>query len=86
MKFNFLHRQLSRREMLGWSTSLAGSALLTHFFSAGLLGASTVGYPQQAPSATDLLADMRARFNAAPLETLRLTEDVTMLSAPEEAW
>jgi cyclase len=82
MKFNFLHRQLSRREMLGCSTSLAGSALLTHFFSAGLLGASTVGYPQQAPSPADLLADMRARFNAAPLETESLAEDVTMLSGP----
>jgi cyclase len=82
MKFNFLHRQVSRREMLGWSTSLAGSALLTHFLSAGLLDASTVGYPQQASSAADLLADMRARFNAAPLETQSLTEDVTMLSGP----
>ena len=82
MKFNFLHRQVSRREMLGWSTSLAGSALLTTFFSTGLLGASAKGYAQQAPSAADLLADMRARFNAAPLETQSLTEDVTMLSGP----
>jgi len=68
--------------MLGWSTSLAGSALLTHFFSARVLGAPAAGYPQQAPSAADLLADMRARFNAAPLETQRLGEDITMLAGP----
>jgi cyclase len=80
MKFNFLHRQLSRREMLGWSTSLAGSALLTHFFSAGLLGASTVGYAQQ--TRLDALAAERDWFNGFPLETERLGEDLTMLSGP----
>jgi glyoxylase-like metal-dependent hydrolase (beta-lactamase superfamily II) len=66
--------------MLGWSTSLAGSGLLTHFFSAQLLGAPAAGYLLQAPSAADLLANMRARFNAAPLKTQKLGEDVTMLS------
>ena len=74
MKSSFLQKQISRREMLRYSTTLAGSALLTTFFPAG--------YAQQAPSAADLLADMRARFNAAPLETQRLGEDVTMLSGP----
>ena len=82
MKSGFLQKQISRREMLRYSTTFAGSALLTNFFSAGLFGASTAGYAQQAPSAADLLADMRARFNAAPLETQRLGEDITMLSGP----
>jgi glyoxylase-like metal-dependent hydrolase (beta-lactamase superfamily II) len=68
--------------MLRYSSTFAGSALLTTFFSTGLLGASAKGYAQQAPSAADLLADMRARFNAAPLETQRLGEDITMLSGP----
>ena len=36
MKSSFLRKPISRREMLGWSTGLAGSALLTHFFSDGL--------------------------------------------------
>jgi cyclase len=81
MKLFFVRKQISRRQMLGWSTGLGGG-LLTHFFSAQLLGASTAGYPQQAPSAADLLADMRARFNAAPLKTQTLGEDVTMLSGP----
>jgi len=82
MKSSFLQKQISRREMLGWSTSLAGTALLTHFFSGRLFGASAAGYPQQTPSVADLLADMRAKFNAAPLKTQKLGEDVTMLSGP----
>ena len=83
MKSSFLQKQISRREMLRYSTTFAGSALLTTFFSAGLPGAFAASNAQQpAPSAADLLADMRARFNAAPLETQRLGEDITMLSGP----
>lgn len=82
MKSSFLQKQISRREMLRYSTTFAGSALLTTFFSAGLPGAFAASNAQPAPSAADLLADMRARFNAAPLETQRLGEDITMLSGP----
>jgi cyclase len=82
MKFNLLQKQASRREILRGSVALAGSALLANFFPATLLSASAASYPQQAPSPADLLADMRARFNAAPLKTQRLGEDVTMFSGP----
>jgi len=74
MNFNFLHKQTSRREMLRSSATLAGSAFL--------LRASAAGDARQTPSAADLLASMRAKFNAAPLETQRLAGDVTMLSGP----
>ena len=80
MKFNFLQKQTSRREMLRGSATLAGSAVLAHLFPARLLRASAAGYPQQAPS--DVLAAMRDWFNAFPLETQRLGEDLTMLSGP----
>src|SRR4030088_818336 len=76
MKFNFLQKQTSRREMLRDSATLAGSAFLA---SATLL---RVGYAQQAPSAADLLASMRAKFNAAPIQTQKLADNVTMLSGP----
>src|SRR5246127_4639044 len=66
--------------MLRGSATLAGSAVLAHLFHARLLPASAAGYPQQAPS--DVLAAMRDWFNAFPLETKRLSEDVTMLSGP----
>src|ERR1700720_2275835 len=82
MKFNFLQKRTSRREMLRDSATLAGSALLAHLFPATLLRASAAGYAQQEPSAADLLASMRAKFNAAPIQTQKLADNVTMLSGP----
>jgi cyclase len=82
MTFNFLEKQTSRREMLRGSATLAGTAFLANFFPATLLRASAASYGQQTPSPADLLADMRAKFNAAPLETQTLAEEVTMLSGP----
>src|SRR5258708_12399659 len=80
MKFNFLQKQTSRREMLRGSATLVGSAFLAHLFPAPLLRASAAGYAQEAPS--DALAATRDWFNAFPLETEKLGEDLTMLSAP----
>ncbi len=82
MKFNFLQKQTSRREMLRGSATLAGGVFLAHLFPATLPRASAAGYAQQAPSAADLLASMRAKFNAAPIQTQRLADNVTMLSGP----
>jgi cyclase len=82
MKFNFLQEQTSRREMLRGSATLAGSALLAHLFPAPLLRASTVGYAQQGPSPAELLADMRAKFNAVPMETQKLADNITMFDGP----
>jgi len=74
MKSNFLQKQTSRREMSLTSATPAGSAFL--------LRASAAGDARQTPSAAVLLASMRAKFNAAPLETQKLADDVTMLSGP----
>ncbi len=82
MKFNFLQKQTSRREMLRGSATLVGSAFLAHLLPATLLRASAAGYAQQAPSPADLLASMRAKFNAAPIQTRKLAENVNMLSGP----
>jgi len=82
MKFNFLQKQTSRREMLQDSATLAGSALLAHLFPATLLRASAAGYAQQAPSPADLLASMRAKFNAVPIQTQKLADNVTMFDGP----
>src|SRR3979490_1084073 len=75
MKFNFLEKQTPRRKMLRDSATLAGSAFLAHLFPATLL---RVSYAQQAPSAADLLANFRAQFNAVPMETQKLADNVTM--------
>src|SRR3984893_15353817 len=82
MKFTFLQKQSSRRDILRGSVTLAGSAFLAHLLSATLLRASAAGYAQQAPSAGDLVASMRAKFNAAPIQTQKLADNVTMLSGP----
>ena len=82
MKFNFLQKQTSRREMLRGSATLAGSVFLAHLFPARLLRASAAGYRQPAPSPADLLASMRAKFNAVPMEMQKLADNVTLFDGP----
>src|SRR6202163_93563 len=82
MKFNFLQKQTSRREMLRGSATLAGSAFLAHLFPATLLRASAAGYAQQASSPAEQLASFRAQFNAVPVETQKLADNVTMFDGP----
>ena len=82
MEFDFLQKQTSRREMLRRSATLAGSAFVAHLFPARLLRASAGGYPQPTPSPAALLASMRAKFNAVPMETQKLADNVTMFDGP----
>jgi cyclase len=81
LKSSVLQRQTSRRDILRGSVTLAGGAFLAQLIPATLFRASAVARAQE-PSAADLLASMRAKFNSAPLEMQRLAEDVTMLSGP----
>jgi cyclase len=82
MRFNFLQKRTSRREILRGSATLAGSAFLAHFFPARLLRASATGFAESAPSPAVLLASMRAKFNAVPMETQKLADNVTMFDGP----
>src|ERR1700726_506634 len=82
MKFNFLQKQTSRREMLRGSATLAGGAFLAHLFPARLLRASAPGYRQPAPSPAALLASMRAKFNAVAIETQKLADNLIMFDGP----
>jgi glyoxylase-like metal-dependent hydrolase (beta-lactamase superfamily II) len=47
-----------------------------------LLRASAAGYAQQASSPAELLASFRAQFNAVPVETQKLADNVTMFDGP----
>jgi glyoxylase-like metal-dependent hydrolase (beta-lactamase superfamily II) len=82
MKLDFLQKQTSRRDILRGSVTLAGSAFLAHLFPATLLRASAASRAQQSPSPADLLASMRAKFNAVPMETQNLADNVTMFDGP----
>src|ERR1700732_192000 len=82
MKFNLLQKQTSRRDILRGSVTLAGTVLLAHLFPATLLRASAAGYAQQASSPAAQLASFRALFNAVPVETQKLADNVTMFDGP----
>jgi len=82
MKFDFLQKQTSRRDILRGSVTLAGSAFLANLFPRTLLHASAAGYAQQSPSPADLLAYMRAWFNTFPMETQKLADNITMFDGP----
>jgi cyclase len=81
MKFNFLQKQTSRRDIFRGSVTLAGSAFLAQLFPPTLLRASAAAHAQ-APSAADLLAYMRAWFNTFSMETQKLADNVTMFDGP----
>jgi cyclase len=83
MKFDFLQKQTSRRDILRGSITLTGSAFLAHLFPRTLPRASAVGRARHSPSPADLLASMRAKFNAVPIETQRLADNVTMFDGPD---
>ncbi len=86
MKSSLLRKQTSRRQMLRGSATLAGSAFLAHLFPPTLLRSSAAGYAQQAPSAADLVASMRAKFNAAPSKRKSSLTISLCSPAPAEAW
>ncbi len=81
MKFDFLQKQTSRRNILRGSVTLAGSAFLAHLFPATLLHASAGAHAQET-SAADLLAYMRDWFNTFPMETQKLADNITMFDGP----
>jgi len=75
----------TRREMLRATSAVAGGALLARFFPGTLLAgaARPMAYPQQAGAApADPLTAIRAQMGATPLETLKLSDTLTMLSGP----
>jgi glyoxylase-like metal-dependent hydrolase (beta-lactamase superfamily II) len=68
--------------MLRGSAALAGSAFLTQLFPGSLLRAGIPGLPQLPAPSTERAAAFRAQFGAAPIQTQKLTDTLTMLSGP----
>jgi cyclase len=81
MSSDLIQKQTTRREMLRGSAALAGSAFLAQLFPGSLLRAAVLDYPQQAPAA-DPAATFRAQMGAAPIQSQKLAENLTMLSGP----
>jgi cyclase len=77
--FDVGQQPVSRRDMLRQSATLAGGAFLASVLPTTVLRASVAPDPT---SAAALLASMRAKFNAAPMATQQLADNVTMFSGP----
>ena len=70
---------MNRREVLRGGVALAGGAMLNPLWP---LHASGAAAQQAATSPTDQVAAARAQMAAAPIESLTLTDSLTMLSGP----
>jgi cyclase len=78
---NILKRS-TRREILRGAGALAGGWALSHIFSEAIAGA-TPGFTQQGgPASNDALAAARARFGKVPIESTKLSGNLTLLRGP----
>ena len=72
----------TRREILQATGTLAGGWALSHVFPAALRGAAPRSMQQSGAAAGDALAAARARFGAVPIESAKLSENLTLLRGP----
>ncbi|MCU1242993.1 MAG: hypothetical protein JWO71_3719 [Candidatus Acidoferrum typicum] len=73
-------KQTTRREMLRNSGALAGGAFLAHLIPGAVRGGAAYG--RQGTAAADALAAARAQMGAAPIQSQKLAENLTLLSGP----
>src|SRR5579864_1888118 len=75
-------KQATRREMLQAAGALASGWAMSHFFPTDL-GAAMPGFAQSGgAAAADALAAARARFGKVPIESAKLSENLTLLRGP----
>jgi cyclase len=74
-------RPLSRRALLRGGVAFTGAAFFAPHIPS-LLGPSSAAMRQQAAPAGDLLAQSRASMANVPIEVIKLTDRLTMLSGP----
>ena len=75
-------KRSTRREILQATGTLAGGWALSHVFPEALLGATPRSLQQGGAAAGDALAAARARFGAVPIESAKLSENLTLLRGP----
>lgn len=65
------------------ASTLAGGAMLAHFFPASVLRGSVWGYAQQAAAPqADPVAGFRAQMAAVPMQAQKLADNLTLLLGP----
>lgn len=75
-------RRVTRREILRGTGALAGSCALSHLFPEALAGATPRFAQQSGPKPADALAAARARFGKVPIESVKLSDNLTLLMGP----
>jgi cyclase len=75
-------KRSTRRDILRGARALAGSWALSHFFPATLAGATPKFAQQGGAAAADALAAARARFGKVPIESVKLSENLSLLRGP----
>jgi cyclase len=75
-------KRLTRREILHGAGALAGGLALSHFFPGSLAAASTAFSRPAAALPIDGVEQARHRFEKVPIETVKLSDDLTLLMGP----
>jgi glyoxylase-like metal-dependent hydrolase (beta-lactamase superfamily II) len=75
-------KRATRREILQAAGALAGGCALSHLFPKALAGATPRFAWQGSAAPADALATARARFGKVPIESAKLSENLTLLRGP----
>ena len=75
-------RRVTRREILRTTGALAGGWALSHVFPKSLASATPRFEQQGSAAAADALAAARTRFGKVPIESAKLSENLTLLRGP----
>jgi cyclase len=82
MNSDLFKKQTTRREMLRGSAAIAGSAFLAQLFPGSLLRAAGAGRGLQTTSPADLATAFRTQMGATPIQSQKLSDNLTLLSGP----
>ena len=75
-------KRATRRDILQTACALAGGWVLSHLFPKALAGATPLFAQQGSAAPADALAAARARFGKVPIESAKLSENLTLLRGP----
>jgi cyclase len=75
-------KRATRRDILQTAGALAGGWVLSHLFPKALAGATPLFAQQGSAAPADALAAARARFGKVPIESAKLSENLTLLRGP----
>ena len=75
-------KRATRRDILQTAGALAGGWALSHLFPKALAGATPLFAQQGSAAPADALAAARARFGKVPIESAKLSENLTLLRGP----